>query len=346
MSWIFGFYSKSPTDTKRISEHHPQAIDSISNSSYYIAIGGNNRNLFSRIDQTGIIYFICGLPISKDASKFIDKDNLTKIFRNTPDDVNSLNGHFCGAFINNNIITLFTDSLGLREFHIYENDDGWYFSTRLDWILKLGSFEINFNEFSSRWLSINQLSSKSIIKKILRLNCGGKAIINQNHFELIENSLVLSIGKTLDVNEYKHKLEKLTLLGSNNNSKISLSLSGGMDSRVLLSFLVNSDYNNWNCHSIQTKDQMDSNIAEKMLTDFDIQHKLFSDHILKEKDILPELFEYVGATYFTESAFNSQKLMYYKLFPKEKIIIDGGFGEIWRREFLTRLYYFGRNVLL
>jgi len=38
--------------------------------------------------------------------------------------------------------------------------------------------------------------------------------------------------------------------------------------------------------------------------------------------------------------------MHYKSFPKNEIIIDGGFGEIWRREFLTRLYYFGKKDLV
>jgi hypothetical protein len=345
MSWIFGFYSKNSTDTKCISEHHPQSIDSLSNSRYYIAIGGNNRTLFYEKDDPCINYFVCGLPISKDASSFIGKNDLTKILNNTPDDLTSLNGHFCGVFIKNNSLTLFTDYLGLREFHIYENDDGWYFSTRLDWLLELGSFEINLNEFGSRWLLINQLSNKSIIKNIRRLNCGARAIVSQNQFKFIENNWVPLKGTAIGVKEFKNKLEKLTLLGAENSSKISLSLSGGMDSRVLLSFLLNSEYKNWDCHTIQTKDQMDSQIAEKILADLNIQHRLFSDNSLDGNDVLPELFEYVGATYLSESAFTSQKLMYYKTLPKEEIIVDGGFGEIWRREFLTRLYHFGKDDL-
>ncbi len=345
MSWIFGFYSKNRTNTECISEHHPQAVDSLSNSRYYIAIGGNNRTLLYQKDDPGINYFVCGLPISKDASRFIDKNDLTKILNDTPDNLTSLNGHFCGAFIENNSITLLTDYLGLREFHIYENDDGWYFSTRLDWILKLGSFEINYNEFGSRWQLINQISNKSIIKNIRRLNCGAKAIISQNQFKFIENNWTPIKGNTISVNEFKHKLEKLTLLGANNSLKISLSLSGGMDSRVLLSFLLNSNYDNWDCHTIQTKDQMDSQVAEKILADLNIQHRLFSDNTLDENDILPELIEYVGTTYLSESAFTSQKLMYYKTLPEKEIIVDGGFGEIWRSEFLTRLYHFGRDEL-
>lgn len=345
MSWIFGFYSKYSFETKKISELHPQPIAAVSSSKHYIAIGGNNNTLFYEKADPIINYFICGLPISKSATRFLNKNDWSRIFNDKPEELKSLNGHFCGVLTTNSSITLFTDQLGLREFHIYENDNGWYFSSRLDFILKLENFEIDFNEFGSRWMLINQLSNKSIIKNIRRLNCGAKAIINHNQLEFIENNWLPSKEKTISTNDFNDKLKNLTLLGSYNNSKISLSLSGGMDSRVILSLLLNSDYDNWDCHTFQTEDKMDINIAEKILSDLNIQHKLFSDNIDRQNNIVSELFDYIGSTYLTESSFNSRKLMHYKSLSQNEIIIDGGFGEIWRREFLTRLYHFGKRDL-
>ncbi|OGU61361.1 MAG: hypothetical protein A2V66_15845, partial [Ignavibacteria bacterium RBG_13_36_8] len=345
MSWIFGFYSKSAIDTSFNSRFHPRPIANVSNSKYYIAIGGNNRTLFYEKDDPSVKYFICGLPISKDVSKFIDKNDFSRILSNTPDDIKSLNGHFCGALIKNDSITLFTDQLCLREFHIYENNEGWYFSSRLDFILKLGSFEIDFNEFGSRWMLINQLSNGSIIKNIYRLNGGAKAIMSRNQLEVVENNWLPSKRKTIGADEFTHKLKQITLLGSHNNSKISLSLSGGMDSRVILSLLLNSNYDNWDCHTFNTEDRPDGYITEKILRDFNIRYKLFSDNTSNENDIVSELFDYVGSTYLTESSFISRRLMHYKLLPQDEIIIDGGFGEIWRREFLTCLYHFGKKDL-
>jgi hypothetical protein len=345
MSWIFGFYSKNSFDTKCVSEFHPQPIASISNSKYYIAIGGNNHTLFYQKADPIINYFVCGVPISKSATKFLDKSDWRRILNNKPDELKSLNGHFCGVLTKNGIVTLFTDRLGTREFHIYENDNGWYFSSRLDFIIKLGSFEIDFNEFGSRWLLINQLSNKSIIKNIHRLNCGTKAIISDNHLEIYKDNWFPSKGETISVNDFNHKLEELTLLGTYSNSKISLSLSGGLDSRVILSLLLNSNYDKWDCHTFQTEDKMDINIAEKILSDLNIQHKLLSDDSHSQNDIVPELFDYIGSTYLTDSGFTSRKLMHYKSLLQNHIIIDGGFGEIWRREFLTRLYHFGKKDL-
>jgi hypothetical protein len=345
VSWIFGFYSKNFFDTKCLSEYHPQPIAAVSSSKYYIAIGGNDNTVFYQKAEPIINYFLCGLPISKDAIKFLNAKDVGKIINEKPDDLKLLNGHFCGVYTFNNSITLFTDRLGLREFHIYENDNGWYFSSRLDFIIKLGNFSIDFNEFGSRWLLVNQLSNKSIIKNINRLNFGAKVTLNNNQLKIIDDNWFPSKGNTISINDFNHKLEKLTLLGTSNNSKISLSLSGGMDSRVILSLLLHSNYSNWGCHTFQTEDKMDVNIAEKILRDLNIQHKLFPDSTDRQNNIVPELFDYISSTYLTDSGFTSCKLMHYKSFSKNEIIIDGGFGEIWRREFLTRLYYFGKKDL-
>jgi hypothetical protein len=343
MSWIFGFYSKKQINEELISKYHPHPITSVRTPKYYIAAGGNNNTLLFNKDNFKVNYFISGVPISSDASKFVSKIDFDELLSSDLDKLKLLNGHFCGVVIKDNSLHLFTDQLGLREFHIYENNFGWYFSTRLDWLLKLDKFEIDFNEFGSRWLLINQLSNKSIIKNVYRLNCGATASLKDNECKYFENNWIPEKSKFITTLEYKSKLEKLTLLGLSNNRRVTLSLSGGMDSRVILSLLLNSDYKNWGCYILKTEDKADKQIAEKILTDLKIQYKLFADEYPDENYMLSELFNYIGATYLTGSSFNSLKLFYYRLFPNNEIIVDGGFGEIWRREFLNRLYIFGKK---
>lgn len=346
MSWIFGFYSKKIQETKFISEYHPSAIESISNNKYYIAIGGNKHTIFYECTNPEIKYFICGIPISKDSSKILEKADLDDIFNSSPHNIDLFNGHFCGVYIQNESICFFTDKLGLREIHIYENENGWYFSTRLDWLLKLNHFEIDFNEFGSRWKSINQLSNKSIVKNVKRINCGSKAKIEQNMIEFTEYNWLPQKDRNVSIKEFDNTLLKNVLIGTDNDSKISLSLSGGMDSRVILSYLLSSAYKNWDCHTFDFESNMDSAIAEKISKKFHIKYQIISDDNYNHDNILPDLSEYVGATYLTESGYISRKLMHYKSLPQDKLIIDGGFGEIWRREFLTRLYHLGKNDLL
>ncbi len=343
MSWIFGFYSKHSIDATALSKLHPKAIAVQSDSNYYIAIGGNNNMLFYDSDNSVSNFFVCGLPISHDAKTFIKKEDFRKLIDENPTQINSLNGHFAGAYVKNGSIKLFTDPLGLREFHIYENNDGWYFSTNLALILNLGSFEIDFNEFSTRWLLINQISNKSIVKNIHRINSGSEAYFNLNKCNISSNDWKPQKGNNIDLEDFKNQLANFTLLGSSNNSRISLSLSGGLDSRVILSFLLNSNYFNWDCHIFITEDLMDIKIAKQILSDFNIDYKIYSHNLISEDDIVAELFDYIGATYLTESGFTSRKLMNYSSLPQDEIIIDGGMGEIWRRAFLSRLYLFGKK---
>jgi hypothetical protein len=348
MSWIFGFYSKQTINNLDLSNYHPKSISFASNSKYYIAIGGNNNTIIFNSENPESNFFVCGFAFTQNGSKILDKSDWKSILFNSPpppEDLNSLNGHFCGVFIKNDSITLFTDQLGLREFHIYENNEGWYFSTRLDWLLQIDDFEIDFGEFGSRWLLINQLSNKSIIKKIHRLNCGAKAVIKNNRYEIVNSNWIPQKSNILGTDEFIYRLEKNILLGVTSNKKISLSLSGGMDSRVLLSFLLNSKNDNWDCHTFQTDFSMDGIIAAKISKDLNIKHKIISQVNPDLNNIIPELFEYVGITYLTNSGFASRKLMLYKYLTCDEIIIDGGFGEIWRREFSTRLYILGKKDL-
>lgn len=346
MSWIFGFYSKKNIDTKFISKYHPPSIESICNNTYYIAIGGNKHNLLYDKHNPKIKYFMCGFPILNLPLRLLGKDDLDNIINSSLDSIEMLNGHFCGVLLKDESISFFTDKLGLREFHIYENETGWYFSTRLDWLLKVNHFEINFEEFGSRWKLINQLSNKSIVKNIQRINSGLKTRIDRNRIEVAERNWFPQKSNDISVKDFIDILRENIFIGKYNSSKISLSLSGGMDSRVILSFLLSGNYENWDCHTFDSDSKMDSTIAEIISQDFNIRHKMLSSTYYSEDIILSELDDYIGVTYLAESGFISRKLMHYKSLPKDSLIIDGGFGEIWRREFLTRLYHFGKNDIL
>jgi len=152
-------------------------------------------------------------------------------------------------------------------------------------------------------------------------------------------------GSYITTDDFKNELNKIIKLGLNQNSNLSLSLSGGLDSRVILSFLVNSKNKNWNCHTFQNNDTTDYNIASQICKDLNIRHHKISNDIAGSQNIISDLFEYIGSTYLAGSGFTSLNLTHYKFLPQDEIIIDGGFGEIWRREFLNRLYHLGRKDL-
>lgn len=345
MSWLFGFYSKRPNNIPSISKYHPGATSTYLNSDSYVAIGGNENLLSFQTHDNHLKFFVCGLGISANGESFLGTKEWENLLLTSPENISKQNGHYCGVQINDDSISLFTDPMGLRVIHIAENDDGWFFSTRLDWILKTVVFEIDFEVFSSRWLLFNQVSNKSIVKNIINLNCGSKAKISKYKIEIKDCFWVPEKTGEISIDQFKDNLSKFILLGAKQNRHISLSLSGGLDSRVLLSFLINSGYKNWDCHLFKSESRMDNVIAQKILTDLKIPFRFFSSSPAKTSDIINSLFEYIGSTYITEPAFTSQKLMQYGSLSPDDLIIDGAFGEMWRREFLTRLYWTGHKVV-
>lgn len=344
MSWLFGFFAKHPFNIRDISKFHPQPVSSFCNSNCYVAIGGNENLITWQTEKNHNKFFICGFGITQNGDSILetkDWDDLISISDRIPD----LNGHYCGVQIFNESIKLFTDKTGLREIHIVENKDGWFFSTRLDWLFQIQKFKIDFKVFSSRWLLFNQVSNKSIIKSIIRLNCGSTAVITKNKIEIKEFFWIPRFGNRINIEQFKDILSRFILLGEKQGKKILLCLSGGLDSRVLLSFLINSGYKNWECNLFRTDSQMDNKIAEEILDNLDLPYHLLNPPPPIDKDFIKSLFEYIGSTYITESAFTSRNLIHFGNTSKNGLVIDGGFGEIWRREFLTRLMVFGKRFL-
>jgi hypothetical protein len=345
MSWLFGCLSRVPISEVGLSEFHTEPLYSYCNNNLYIAAGGNKRLL--NIGEPDLMYhfIICGLGISWDCEHILSAKQWDKTLEGYPDSLNKLNGHFCGVIVKHNSVRLITDLLGLRELYLLNTDTGWYFSTRMDWLMKVKSCEIDFSIFASRWLCYNQLSNKSIVKNIIRLNQGASAEIINNKITISNRNWVPEISNPISAEEFRGRLNKLIVLGEASGDKISLSLSGGMDSRVILSILMNSGSKNWNCHTFHTDSPKDSIIAEKMLTDLKIPYALLGRDNHYSNSDLDSLFEYTGTTFMTQSAFNSVKLMNYSDLYESEIIIDGGFGEIWRREYLALLNLRGRKYI-
>ncbi len=343
MSWIFGFVAKGKSDGINRKKIHSQALNIYQDDRLYIAIGGN-PDTTSFYDSGSCKSFFCGVPISKNFTSFLLKEEIHKIANS--DFINEVNGHFCGVLINEREVTLITDKLGLREFHLFESEEGVYFSTRLDWILSIKKFEIDYHEFGARWLLSSQISTKSIIKDVIRINCGCEATITDHKIERKYHNWLPKKTGEIGIEEFNSILNSIIMLGRENNSKISLSLSGGLDSRVLLSYLMASNYTNWDSHTFRTEEIMDDIISRRIAEENGVEFNFVADEEKTQSIILEELRDFVGVTYLNESGFISRKLMQYKSLSDNIVVIDGGYGELWRRELLMGLLHFGKRSLL
>ena len=75
----------------------------------------------------------------------------------------------------------------------------------------------------------------------------------------------------------------LKKLLSINERKISLSLSGGLDSRLLLSCLANKNSELWETHTFGDPNHPDSKIASQLLSSLNLKNKIIDDDITNKR---------------------------------------------------------------
>lgn len=215
-------------------------------------------------------------------------------------------------------------------------------------MLKFIKSEIVFEEFGSKWLCFNQLSRESFWKNVKRLSAGDNLTINKTDSKTSLGRNTLDLFRNVEnenkKDEYANLLQQLILFPADSNN-ISLSLSGGMDSRVLLSFLLKSKIKNWDTHTFGNPLHPDGIIASQLAEKFGFRHIQINEQI-DDNRLINQLEEYVRLTGINNTP--SSILLFYnyeKLGEENRVVIDGGYGEIWRREFSYRLYIKGKDAI-
>jgi hypothetical protein len=353
MSWLIGVIGNSSSEiVSQIKAVIPSSLYHINEDNLKIFAGGNPQTCFSSKDnkqEDSFLFTGVGIRPIDNGYKFLDVQEIAQI--TDEKEINDLNGHFVLFRWNKDVIKIYTDKLGLRDIYMHKYSGGKIiFSTRTDWIAKIIRAGINYKEFGSRWLLFNQLSAKSIFDGIERITAGTKAIINRADNSIkIEKSCWLpsSDGRVFTFNDYSKRLEELILFPSSCKNKISLSFSGGMDSRVILSYLLKNNNADWYTHTFGSRETPDSGITRKISSGCGFNNEQINTIIQNGSDYLAEIQDYEAQTLVNNGVSGYLQLVNYnKLAVRNEIVIDGGFGEIWRREFFNRLLYKGRHLLI
>lgn len=347
MSWIFGYINKN----NKLKVNFPSEVKTnfLNNFKFHdidIYIGGNSKNLvFNKNDNSGFIVSGIGIEKYNNSIKILDKEDWNYSIR----DHQTLDGHFIIIEWDKDEIKIKTDNLGLRDIYIKETNEYIIFSTRIDWIAESGKIEIDFKEFGSRWLLFNQLSGKSIFKNIERIT-GGKQVkynLGLSTLEYYDSFWLPDLNASeMSNEEFTESLKSLINIENQSPNILSLGLSGGMDSRVLLSLLMKMDKTSWETYSFGLSNHPDSIISERISKDFGIKHFLLTDSIPNSINCLKLMEEYICQTSLNNPGSSILQLQFYQLLHNNRIIVDGGFGEIWRREFFNRLLWKGKQSLV
>lgn len=248
-------------------------------------------------------------------------------------------GQYLRIVWNDEHISFSNDFFGLNTIYFFEGKDVIYFSTRLDYLCQfIDTPRLNTNAFGGHWLLFNQLTHESLIENVVKLKPNSETRIINNR--LLNSTKKDSSNNIFNEEPFLVKLQRFSQVISNRNYSVTLGLSGGLDSRVILEYLLNSNIN-FKLHSFGKKDDADVIISSQISRFFNLEHFVLDHNIQPDLSQLTEfitLNEVVDtiSTYLLTSGIHSD-------YFKNKILIDGAGGELFRRQFLNRLIIFGKK---
>ncbi|NWF89817.1 MAG: hypothetical protein HXY50_10200 [Ignavibacteriaceae bacterium] len=359
MSWIFACHSQlTPLDSLEFESFHSSAIKVFRTSFLYLAVGGNPKTIFTskdiqdnNNDSCGWVVTGAGLISKKQSQKIMSAKEWGNFLSSNSYDISDINGHFIAViWKNDGSLKIFNDLIGLRTVYFLKRSDRFFFSTELDWLTKLiPQPTLNISAFGSRWLTFNQLSHQSLIIGIEKLAPGSEIKINNKHIGLISKNWI-PINTESITESFTSCLTKFIFPINEMSNPITLGLSGGLDSRTLLTIFSSQqseiETGNLLVHSFGDNQDQDVMIANQICMKLNLENEILSHSFILNKDIINDIKGYTRDALLVEPASSLIKNHYLNDdYFKNKIVIDGAGGEIARRQFLNRLRLKGKKHL-
>lgn len=347
MSWIFSICGARPS----LPDCHGTPDLTISTDNLYLAVGGNPDTYICESSPDGARGWVVvgiGIDTSEHGSTILGRDGWRTLLADRSFDPAPLDGHFAVLRWDPGGVECFTDQLGLRILYVASYGPGVCISTRLDWIAQTtGLSQIDASALGSRWLLFNQLSYGSCVGGISRLGPSGHAVLR--HGTTTRLTLYKPWHPRHGPETHRHAMKILDGLieaALRYSRPPSLGLSGGMDSRLLLALLAQHARAPFSTHTFGVANDPDVQIAGRMGAELGTHHRVFDEPLPDVSSCIGAISSYAAQAVLTEPASSHLKLRYYgKLREAGLLLIDGGFGEIARRQYLNRIVRLGRRAL-
>lgn len=354
MSWIFGIIGPKINQEiiSKIHKMFPNPLYTYKSKKVYLLCGGLRQTCLSSLSvkkgrEKAKGWIVCGLGISSDNNSqkhILSFSDWHKIFKQSEPQLDNLEGHFVAVQWDSEKIFAYVDSRGIRDLYLKVFNDNILISTRLDWFAKFDvKCSVDFFRFGSRWLAFNQLSRRSVVNSVERLGPGGVMYIKDGDYSIHKPEMFSfpQIDKTLE--------EIIFLLSSfpqKEGYQIILLLSGGIDSRVLLTGLLSIPRSKWQVCIFGASDHSDVKIACSIVKDLNLNYIYFYNKIPDAAHCIRLMSNFAAHTQCIVPVTDVIRLWFYNDLYKEKnIVIDGGFGEIMRRAYFNRLLIKGKSAL-
>lgn len=354
MSWIIGHLGPAPShgQQRRLAAVHGPPLHVSRQGGGYIATGGLPETcLYGELPgREAAVWFVAGLGLQRCDDHYEVLDAAAWQARLDPSKpaLHDLDGHFVALRWQPDAqrLEVFTDAAGLRSIHFAETPEGITFSTRLDWLTALcQDASIDYETFGAHWLTFNQLSTDSLVHGFRRLGPGGHAVVTPTVLRLRHRPWTPAPGEAGDgTQRFEATLKALVCPRLPDGQSLSLGLSGGLDSRLLLALRLQAGPAR--THVFGDPEHPDARIARRIARDTGIEQTHLHAEVPDAATCLALLRAHVAYSPMISPASAILGLRHYPaLHAHQHAMIDGGFGEIGRRQFLNRLYYRGRAAL-
>jgi len=331
MGWLIGFAGTSvPT---KLTFQHEYARHTIQEQNLYARAGGIRETCCGGVLPAGGKFLVTGIGIH-DGRTLQQEDWAT--YLSAPQiDIESLDGHFILVRWQPDQIEFFIDPAGIRTLYCIEQPEGLYFSTRLDWLAAhAGPFEINYSDFGAQWILANSICTNSVVQGILRIGPGGSAVIKHGKAHIQSRSWHCDIAQ-LDQNGNSYERALRKSLNVNGLNTWSLGLSGGLDSRALFALLGNCYTHIWG-----PSNHPDVQISNKLTRTQGLEQQRFQPRLPDISQCIDLIRERAGLTQvITPASASVEREAYSQLHDMGFGILDGGFGEIARRQLMNQIVF-------
>lgn len=346
MSRFFGVCGEFTRESiSKIDKEFPNARNKIRRKDLYALCGGFSGTLLFGDLPTGDKFFVAGIPTVDDGSrmKAAEEADFLEAFSRNEFSADSIGGHFAICLIRKDRVELFVDRLGIKTLYAAKIGKAVYFSTEIDVLSRVcGGFEVDPASFGSLWLLENKIAPTSVLKGVVRLGPGGKAVIKSGEITYSTEPFLPKF-EDLNQNEFVEIADRL-INAKLGDRECRLALSGGFDSRLILTLLLKNGIE-FDSFSIGESAHPDLTMATEIAGFMKLVHKQFHPENLESKDLIDSLETFCAKTLATASASEiAVKSIISKAIGHQTAIIDGAFGEISRRGFFEKIAILGKRA--
>jgi len=311
-----------------------------------VVAGGLPETCYSHSDgETGWVVAGIGIQEENRGFQFMSKDSWQHTLSTSSIQPKNIQGHYAFVKWDNATLELCNDVLETRRAYFFEQEGCLFYSTRLDWLAKIKKgAKLDITQIGSYFSLMNSVHDGSIVEGIQRLGPNGYARFDGrvdhkwNHWVPGECS---QQGRSIIP-----VLSELLPGPINENGKVYLGLSGGIDSRTVLSLLHSRNNFPFSVLTYGENGHPDVLMAQRIAREqkLDIESYLFSQD--DGATAQQKMTQIALASEMTDTGVHYQMFSFLQnVYNGKNSLVDGGRGEVLRGGYGNTFILRGKHAI-